>query len=187
MSNRKSQGKKFRGVYLRGNIYWYQRMVNAQRIQTSLGTSDYGKAVVKALEIRADPFLATTAPLQSEIDAFIKHKRQQNEYSPASADSKRYALNEFASFVKKADPATITRSDVERFYEQLRERVAESTAQGYITTLRSFFNRLFEARKVRANVVKGVKLARLDSNGRKLFCTPAQRDKLIAGVQPGRP
>jgi integrase len=86
-----------------------------------------------------------------------------------------------SGFVKKADPATVTRSDVERLYEQLRERVAESTAQGYITTLRSFFNRLFEARKVRANVVKGVKLARLDSNGRKLFCTPAQRDKLIAG------
>ena len=180
MSRGKSQAKKFRGIYLRGNIYWYQRMVNGQRVQASLGTSDYGEAAVKALEIRAEPFLATTAPLQSEIDAFIKYKLQQNEYSPASAESKRYALNEFASFVKKADPATIIRSDVERFYEQLRERVAESTAQGYITTLRSFFNRLFEARKVRANVVKGVKLARVDSNGRKPFCTRAQRDELIA-------
>jgi integrase len=180
MSKRKSQGKKFRGIYLRGNIYWYQRMVNGQRTQESLGTTDYGEAAVKALEIRAEPFLATTAPLQSEIDAFIKYKLQQNEYSAASAESKRYALNEFVSFVKKADPAAITRSDVERFYEQLRARVAESTAQGYITTLRSFFNRLLEARKVRANVVKGLKLARLDTNGRKPFCTPAQRDKLIA-------
>ena len=155
-------------------------MVKGQRVQVSLGTSDYGEAVVKALEVRADPFLANADPLRSEIDAFINHKLQQNEYSPASAESKRYALKEFASFVKKADPATITPSDVERFYQKLRARVAESTAQGYITTLRSFFNRLLEARKVRANVVKAVKLAKLDSNGLKGFCRPELRDKLIA-------
>jgi integrase len=180
MSKRKSQGGKIRGIYRRGNIFWYQRMVKGQRVQMSLGTNDYGEAVVKALEVRADPFLATADPLRSEIEAFIEHKLQQNEYSPASAESKRYALMEFASFVKKADPATITPSDVERFYQKLRSRVVESTAQGYITTLRSFFNRLFETRKVRTNVVKVVKLARLDTNGRKLFCTPAQRDKLLA-------
>jgi integrase len=180
MSNRKSQGKKFRGVYLRGNIYWYQRMVNAQRIQTSLGTSDYGEAVVKALEIRAEPFLSTAEPLRAEIDAFIDYKLAQNEYSRDSADSKRYALEEFASFVNKADPSRIFTADVDRFYQMLRQRVKESTAQGYITTLRSFFNRLLETRKVRTNVVKAVRLARLDTKGRTNFCTPALRDKLIA-------
>jgi integrase len=155
-------------------------MVKGQRVQMSLGTSDYAEAVVKALEIRADPFLANADPLRSEIDAFINYKVQQNEYSQASAESKRYALKEFASFVRKADPATITPADVERFYQKLRSRVAESTAQGYITTLRSFFNRLQEMRKVRTNIVKLVKLARLDSNGRKQFCTPELRDRLIA-------
>jgi len=180
MSKRKSQSGKIKGIYRRGNIFWYNRMVKGQRLQMSLGTSDYGEAVVKAQDIRADPFLANADPLRSEIDTFIKHKVQQNEYSPASAESKRYALKEFASFVKKADPATITPPDVEHFYQKLRSRVAESTAQGYITTLRSFFNRLLETRKVRTNVVKAVKLARLDSNGRKDFCTSAVRDKLIA-------
>ena len=180
MSKRKSQGKKFRGIYRRGNIYWYQRMVNGQRIQTSLGTEDYAEAVTKALEIRADPFLAAAEPLQSEIDAFIKHKLAQNEYSPASTSSKRYALQEFATFVGKSDAATVVPSDVERFYQTLRDRVAESTAQGYITTLRSFFNRLLEMRKVRTNVVKAVKLARLDTKGRTNFCTAALRDKLIS-------
>ncbi|HEU5246164.1 MAG TPA: phage integrase N-terminal SAM-like domain-containing protein, partial [Candidatus Udaeobacter sp.] len=180
MSKRKSQSGKIKGIYPRGNIFWYSRMVKGQRVQMSLGTSDYGEAVVKAQEIRADPFLANADPLRSEIDAFINYKVQQNEYSQASAESKRYALNEFVSFVRKADPATITPADVERFYQKLRSRVAESTAQGYITTLRSFFNRLLEARKVRTNVVKNVRLARLDTNGRKHFCTPALRDKLIS-------
>lgn len=179
MSKRKSQSGKIKGIYQRGNIFWYSRMVKGQRAQMSLDTSDYAEAVVKALEIRAGPFLANADPLLSEIDAFIKYKVQQNEYSAASAESKRYALKEFASFVRKADPATITPSDVDRFYQKLRSRVAESTAQGYISTLRSFFNRLLETRKVRTNVVKAVKLARLDSNGRKQFCTPVLRDKLI--------
>src|SRR5436190_6372889 len=180
MGKRKSRGKKSRGIYLRGNIYWYQRMVNGRRVQCSLGTTDYREAVVKALEIRAEPFLSTAEPLRAEIDAFIDYKLAQNEYSRDSADSKRYALEEFASFVNKADPSRIFTADVDRFYQTLRQRVKESTAQGYITTLRSFFNRLLETRKVRTNVVKAVRLARLDTKGRINFCTPALRDKLIA-------
>src|SRR6266480_3429843 len=180
MGKRKSRGKKSRGIYLRGNIYWYQRMVNGRRVQCSLGTTDYGEAVVKALEIRAEPFLSTAEPLRDEIDAFIDYKLAQNEYSRDSADSKRYALEEFASFVNKADPSRIFTADVDRYYQTLRQRVKESTAQGYITTLRSFFNRLLETRKVRTNVVKAVRLARLDTKGRTNFCTPALRDKLIA-------
>jgi integrase len=180
MSKRKSQNGKIKGIYQRGNTFWYGRMVDGKRIQRSLETDDYGEAVVKALEIRADPFLITADPLRSEIETFIDYKVRQNEYSPASAESKLYALKEFASFVKKADPSTITPADVERFYQKLRARVAESTAQGYITTLRSFFNRLLETRKVRTNVVKAVKLARLDTKGRTDYCTPVLRDKLIA-------
>src|SRR5205823_7172532 len=89
--------------------------------------------------------------------------------------------DEFASFTNKSDSATITTSDVERFYRRVRQRgVLESTAQGYITTIRSFFNRLLETRKVRTNVVKAVKLARLDSVARKRFCTAELRDSLIS-------
>lgn len=122
--------------------------MRGKRIHVSLHTDDYGEAVIKAMEIRADPFLSTAEPLRAEIDAFIDYKERQNEYSPASAGSKRYALQEFASFVNKADPSTIFPADVDRFYQMLRARVKESTAQGYITTLRSFFNRLLETRKV---------------------------------------
>jgi integrase len=176
----RSRAGRVKGIYLRGNIFWFQKMVNGQRIQVSLGTSDFGEAVAKALEIQADPFLATAEPLQAEIDGFIQHKVRQNEYSRDSADSKKYALKEFASFVKKSDPATITPGDVDGFYQKLRSRVAESTAQGYITTLRSFFNRLVETRKARTNVVSTVKLARLDARSRTQFCTRDLRDELIA-------
>jgi len=51
-------------------FFWYGRRVHGKRIQVSLDTSDYWEAVVKALEIRADPFLVTADPLRSEIEAF---------------------------------------------------------------------------------------------------------------------
>ena len=157
-------------------------MENGRRTQISLGTSDYAEAVVNATAVLQQPFLNESAPLESEIAAFLKHKTQQNEYSAASVESKKYALDEFASFTNKLNAASILTPDVERFYRMLQQRVSESTAQSYITTVRSFFNRLVEQKKIRLNPAAGLKLARLDQNSRLLFCSPEVRDKLIAAA-----
>jgi site-specific recombinase XerD len=77
------------------------------------------------------------------------------------------------------DLAAIRTEEVERYYRHLQQRVSESTAQGYITTLRSFFNRQVELKRIRSNPVRGLKLARLDQKSRLLFCSPEQRDRLI--------
>jgi site-specific recombinase XerD len=175
-----SRAAKIKGIYQRGNIFWYARMESGRRTQVSLGTSDYGDAVFKATEVLQNPFLNESAPLDLEVDAFLDYKERQNEYSPASRESKQYALSEFAEFVNKRDVAAITAADIERYYRHLQERVSESTAQGYITTVRSFFNRQVELKRIRSNPVKDVKLARLDQKSRLLFCSPEERDKLIA-------
>jgi len=179
---RKSRAAKLRGIYRRGNIFWYARMENGRRTQISLGTSDYAEAVVNATAVLQQPFLSESAPLESEIAAFLNHKTRQNEYSPASVESKKYALNEFASFINKRGAASILTADVERFYRMLQQRVSESTAQSYVTTVRSFFNRLVDQKKVRLNPVAGLKLARLDQNSRLLFCPSELRDRLIAAA-----
>jgi hypothetical protein len=108
MGKGKSRDGKIRGIYRRGNIFWYGRMVQGKRVQVSLQTTDYGEAVVKGIEIRADPFLISADPLRGEIEAFLDHKVRQNAYSSASAESKRYALQEFSSFVKKAEDGEAT-------------------------------------------------------------------------------
>jgi integrase len=177
-----SRAKKIRGIYQRGNIFWFARMQNGRRTQVSLRTSDYSEAVINAMKIVEHPFLNESAPLQHEVEAFLAHKASQNEYSAASVESKKYALHEFARFTGKRRVAEISTGDVDRFYRALQQRVSESTAQGYITTVRSFFNRLVELRKIRHNPVEGVKLARLDQKGRLLFCPPEVRDKLIANA-----
>src|SRR6266446_3258766 len=179
-AKRKSRAAKIRGIYQRGNIFWFARMENGRRTQISLGTSDYAEAVVNATAVLQQPFLTDSAPLELEIAAFLNHKTRQNEYSPASVESKKYALHEFAFFINKRDAASISTADAERFYRMLQQRVSESTAQSYVTTVRSFFNRLVEQKKIRLNPVAGLRLARLDQKGRLLFCTPELRDKLIA-------
>jgi site-specific recombinase XerD len=155
-------------------------LVEGRRTQVSLKTSDYAEAVLNATKIIDHPSLNEAEPLQHEIESFLSHKERQNEYSPASVESKQYALSEFARFIGKRRVADISTADVERFYQSLQKRVTESTAQGYITTVRSFFNRMVELKKIRFNPVNGVNLARLDQKGRLLFCQPDLRDKLIA-------
>jgi integrase len=175
----RSQAQKIKGIYRRGNIFWYSRMENGRRVQVTLGTDDFGEAVHSMLQVRGAPFLNQSDPLEQEITDFIAHKLRQNEYSRDSASTKRHILLEFAKFINSRDPAAIVTADVERFYRKLQERVSESTAQGYLTTLKSFFNSLVDTRKVRSNPVLGVRVARLDQKGRALFCDPELRDKLI--------
>jgi site-specific recombinase XerD len=174
-----SRPGKIRGIYRRGNIFWFARMEAGRRTQLSLGTSDYSEAVFKAVEVLQNPFLNQAGPLQAEVGEFLNHKERQNEYSPASRESKQYALSEFAKFVNMRDVGTIRTEEVERYYRHLQQRVSESTAQGYITTIRSFFNHQVELKRIRSNPVRGLKLARLDQKSRLLFCSPEQRDRLI--------
>jgi site-specific recombinase XerD len=180
-TKRSSRAGKIRGIYPRGNIFWFARMVDGCRTQVSLKTSDYAEAVVNATKIIDHPFLNDAQPLQQEIESFLNYKKRQNEYSSASVESKQYALSEFAHFVGKR-VGDISTADVERFYQSLQKRVSESTAQGYITTIRSFFNRMVELKKIRFNPVNGVNLARLDQKGRLLFCPPDLRNKLIGSA-----
>src|SRR5438046_1338836 len=91
-----SRAGKIRGIYKRGNIFWFCHMERGRRTQVSLATSDYSEAVANAVKVLHDPFLNDSAPLHDEIVAFLDHKTRQNEYSFASRESKQYALKEFA-------------------------------------------------------------------------------------------
>ncbi len=176
----KTAANKLRGIYTRGNTFWFTYRLAGKKHFHSLGTSDYSEAVQKALEIRQNPELTPTAVFEHEISAFVAHKLEKDKFSEFSAGRKVYTLNAFARATGRANPALVTAADVETFYRQAQTRIKESTVQGYIGTIRSFFNYLLKVRKVRVNPVAGLELARLDEKGREKFCTPALRDKLIA-------
>ncbi len=178
-SGRASGARKVKGIFLRGKTFWLSCVENGHRIQTSLQTDDESEAVRKAREIRGNPLLAVCEPLRGEVEAFIAHKLRANEYSRNSAESKRHCLLKFADFTNKNNPDDIGPADVQRFYESYAGKVADSTREGYMMTLRSFFNFLRDQNKTRQNPVDGVKMVRVDRKGRAEFATREERDRLI--------
>src|SRR5205807_5127321 len=87
---------RIRGIYLRGEIYWFGKMVNGRRSIVSLETRDYAEAVERAREILERPELQPAQALTAEVQRFLKHKFETNRFSKASADTKAYVLNLFA-------------------------------------------------------------------------------------------
>ncbi|PYK64646.1 MAG: hypothetical protein DME50_12295, partial [Verrucomicrobia bacterium] len=87
---------RVKGVYLRGNTYWFAKQVNGRRSFVSLETDDYVAAVQRAREIRDAPELQPAQSFRAEVERFLKHKYETNRYSKMSAESKRSCLNLFA-------------------------------------------------------------------------------------------
>ena len=64
---------RIRGIYLRGEIYWFGKMVNGRRSIVSLETRDYAEAVERAREILERPELQPARALTAEVQRFLKH------------------------------------------------------------------------------------------------------------------
>ena len=63
--------RKLRGIYLRGEVYWFTKQVNGRRSHVSLETRNYAEAVQRAQEILNRPELqpARTLPARTVVAA----------------------------------------------------------------------------------------------------------------------
>ncbi|MEI9892846.1 MAG: tyrosine-type recombinase/integrase [Chthoniobacter sp.] len=174
----KSKGK-IRGIYLRGDVYWFGKQVNGRRTLVSLETKDYAEAVQRAQEILDRPELQPAQAFTAEIDRFLKHKFDTNRFSKASVDTKRYILEEFAASVRDIPPANVVGYQCKAFYKAARARVAPSTAESYMFTVRSFFNWCVAENLCRRNPALEVQLDRVDHKGRTQFADLELAQKLI--------
>ena len=177
----KSKGK-LRGIFLRGDVYWFAKMVDGRRSQISLETHDYAEAVQKAMEILDRPELQPARAMDAEIQRFIKYKLDTNRYSPASADSKGYTLGEFSDFVGNISPAQVTLFQCRSFYKQKRREVSPSTAESYMFTLRSFFKWCVAENLCRRNPAAEVELDKVDHQARIKFTDLELAQKLITNA-----
>ena len=135
---------------------------------------------MEALAIRQTPELEPGAVYAHEIATLIAHEVACNEYSASRARAKIHALEELSASSGHPNPTAVTTADVTDLYRRLQARVAGSTAQGYLVTIRSFYNWLLAEKEVRSNPVKDVRMDRVDLKGRDKFCSAALRDKLVA-------
>ena len=129
---------RIKGLYLRGEIYWFAKQVHGRRSMVSLETRDYVEAVQRAREIMDAPELQPAQLFRAEVERFLKHKYETNRYSKMSADSKRSCLDLFADSVKNIPPTNVTGYQCKAFHNAAKARIAASTAESYMFTLRSF-------------------------------------------------
>lgn len=173
-----------KNLYLKRGSYWFARQVRGVRKWVNLQTGDLSEAVRKAAEIAADPLVVPANNLENEMLRFIAHKLRMNQYSKQSADTKLIALLQFAGSVPAAFTSrSVNPEHVKRFYGTLQERVTESTAQGYMMTLRSFFRWCVDVERTRLdNPVAKVTLAKHEAKGRLPFCEKDKKNELIANA-----
>jgi site-specific recombinase XerD len=170
---------RIKGLYLRGEIYWFAKQVNGRRSMVSLETRDYVEAVQRAREIMDAPELQPAQSFRAEVERFLKHKYETNRYSKMSAESKSSCLNLFADSVKNIPPTSVTGYQCKAFYNAAKARIAASTAESYMFTLRSFFNWCVKENLCRRNPVLEVELDRIDRKGRTHFADLALAQRLI--------
>ena len=175
-------GEKIKGLYQRGRTFWFAHQEEGRRIFVSLKTNDYVLAVKRAAQIIKRPNLNPTEGLAADIDTFLAYQLAHHNFSAASADSKGAILRKFARSIGWLDTASITTQEVQRFYDEQREEVSESSAQTYVMALRSFFGWAVQRALTHDNPAAEVRMGRVISVPRRRFCTFEQRDQIIAGA-----
>ena len=171
-----------KGLYQKRGWWYFSRMRGGVRKTIALETRDEDEAIHKALDLANAPDLAIGGTLEGEIEAFIAFKLDRDEFSRFSAENKSLTLKRFARWVGRTPIPSIKPADLQRFYSEERKRVTESTAQGYMMCLRSFFGWLKSERKIIAtNPATGISMGRWDYGTKTEYCQPELRDALLKG------
>jgi integrase len=179
-----------RGLWKHANGFWYfSRMRQGVRRTVALETKDEDEAIRRALEVVDSPELAPAGTLEGEIEAFITYKVGRNEYSRFSAENKKLTLKRFARWIGTDTPIPkIDDAEIKRFYNEERKRIVprtgkppeESTVQGYMMCLRSFFSWLKKERKsIARNPTVELDMGRWDYGSKTLYCAPEMRDRFL--------
>ncbi|MCA1659914.1 MAG: site-specific integrase [Verrucomicrobiaceae bacterium] len=170
-------------LYLKRGTWWYAKQVNGVRPWVNLQTGDEAEAIRRVRELEHSPLLRIeTTGLRAEVAQFIDYKVKKREYSRDSASTKVVVLEEFSGYLdNSATSATVRPADCANFYAALQERVSESTAEGYMMTLRSFFRWAVEVKRTRLdNPIAKVEVVRAEHIARKRFADKKTKNHLIA-------
>jgi integrase/recombinase XerD len=172
-------------LYVQRGKYYYAKQVNGTRPFIDLQTTDEAEAVRRVRNLERSPLLRIkTTGLRTEVDQFITHKVRRREFSPDSAKTKVLVLNRFADWLgADATSASINPDDCQRFYDELHDEVSDSTAEGYMMTLRSFFRWAVEVKRTRLdNPVDKVEIVHAEHIARKRFSDKKTKNALIAAA-----
>lgn len=184
MSNRKNKSEDMKGIYLRGNIYWYAPPMRHGKHEpyVTLETSDLTEAIKRAKEIRENPLLSASEGLEQEAKNCAAYKLRMKEWTEASVESKQAVLRAFARTQPAGHTAAnVTTTAIQKYHDGLMKTLTPSTVNGYMMTLRSFFNWCVDVQRlIRRSPMDAVKVVKTVGRAREDFATFELRDKLIA-------
>jgi len=171
-----------KGISIRGRIYWLRFQRDGERHCVSLETDDPATALQRAREIKSAPKLAGKSEMERTIDRYLERKRVMNVFSRQTERVAGAALREFAKFIPGLTVEAVRGSHVESHYRKLQARVAETTTQIHMRSIRAFFAWCLRERLTNDNPAAKIQLATIDKPARLKFCTAAERDALISGA-----
>ena len=176
-----SSAKKIRGIYLRGNIFWFRHGTGKKRKQFSLETRDEAAAVQKAKEFLENPELNPCNGFIVAMDRYAREKVAEGTWTCNSEESKTSVLKMFAEDLSFKDLPKITTLDVQKWYNDQKKRVP-SSAPSYMIIVQAFLNWAVKQNLIRRNPMDGVKLGKITQTARIRFCSFEQRDKIMAAA-----
>jgi integrase len=182
-----------KGIYLRGQKYWYRTTLHGVQIRVPLETDDESDAIRKALDMRGNPSLLPGDPIRQEVKTYADRQFRLNHFSERTRDEVIRTIGTFFDFSEIGSAHQITTPEIQRWYDWLktdrqvvgndgahrRDALTEESAQTYVARLSGFLRHLAESRKVRRNCAEGVVMAKLIPKARRLFCKKSERDQLV--------
>lgn len=175
---------KVKGLRKRGEIYWFRHMVDGQRLEVSLKTSDMEEAISAALKLREAGPKKNDPRISILRERWIADKLATDRFrdgrTPSAARSTLRMLEQFTGDVQISQ---ITEQKLQDWKKDLLARLSKSTVSGYFSRVHSFFSWCKAKNVIAINNAKKVTRPVLgESDSRQTFCTKATRDRLIANA-----
>lgn len=170
-------------VRLRSNGFFEGHFqIAGKRRWFQLHTKDRGEAQRLIDEIEATHLdgVQESTGLERDIVQFLESRRKEGRYSKASLRTRGPVLRRFGEDFNWANTNRISATAVQRWYDGLRSQMTESSALTYLLVVRAFFGWCVRKGIVAVNPIKRVVTARVTLQTRNRFCTPQERDFLIA-------
>jgi integrase len=171
---------KIKGLWLRGETYWFRAMRHGKRRVWNLQTGDLAAAIAKAADLLRGIDTEPAGLLRLELDFALDCRNRIREKTRSGQASVAKIFCEWAGGVTSNQ---ITRDDVARWLEDLQEAGKSSaTVHSYARTMRSLFGCLIREKRLAANPFSRPDLKKMGRSPRRDFCSVATRDKIIAAA-----
>lgn len=147
----------------------------------SLGTKNESEALGKLVEIRGmQAGQGGETKLREWVAVYLEERMRVGRHSARTNRQMTQSLGRALEWFGDVTPRSITRADVMAFYAAMQDGRTHGTVHQYLRYLRAVFFWLKERNAVVENPAAQLRLPVVRQTRRDRFCTPAERDALLA-------